>query len=91
MAVGDRGRIDLEMDKHMTTMADLRRGQTAEVIEITSDEESRLIKLADFGLVPGSTIQVQQRRPAYVIRVNETLLSLSAEVARDIKVSVNGS
>lgn len=90
MAVGKRGRITLEKQKNMTTLADLQRGQTAEVIEIATVEESRLMKLAAFGLVPGSTIEVQQRRPAYVIRVNETLLSLSAEVARDVKVSVNG-
>ncbi len=90
MAVGDLGRITLENNNQKTTLADLRRGQTAEVIEIATVEESRLIKLAAFGLVPGSTIEVQQRRPAFVIRVNETLLSLSAEVARDVKVMVNG-
>ena len=69
-----------------TTLADLRPGQTAQVVEIASEESGRLLKLAALGLVPGCTIRVQQRRPAYVIWVGETLLSLAPEVATDIHV-----
>ena len=68
------------------TLADLRSGQTARVIEIATEESGRLLRLAALGLVPGCTIRVQQRRPAYVIWVGETLLSLAPEVAADILV-----
>ena len=68
------------------TLADLRPGQVAQVVEIDTNDSSRLLKLAALGLVPGCTVRLQQRRPAYVIWLGETLLSLSREVAGVVRV-----
>lgn len=68
------------------TLVDLQPGQTAQVMEIATADSGRLLKLAALGVVPGCAIRVQQRRPAYVIWVGETLLSLAPEVAADIHV-----
>lgn len=83
---GKRNRTD-EITETMT-LADLRPGQTARVVAIATEESGRMLKLAALGLVPGCTIRLQQRRPAYVIWVGETLLSLAREVAADIRVQV---
>ena len=72
------------------SLADLRPGQSAVVVEIGTEESGRLLRLAALGLVPGCTVRVQQRRPAYVIWVGETLLSLAREVAADIYVRPQG-
>ena len=78
--------MNLAEDVKVTTLVELRAGETAEVVEIVSDDSGRLMKLAALGIVPGCTIRLQQRRPAYVIWVGETLLSLAREVAADIHV-----
>jgi DtxR family Mn-dependent transcriptional regulator len=46
----------------------------------------RLQKLASLGLVPGTPIKLLQKIPAYIIQVEETLISLEEEVAGDIYV-----
>jgi Fe2+ transport system protein FeoA len=43
-------------------------------------------RLAVFGLVPGAEVTVIQQRPACVVKVDETELSLDPEIARDILV-----
>lgn len=63
------------------TLRDLRPGQMAEVVDVLSDNTDRLLKLSALGLVPGSFIRLQQRFPAYIVRVGETVLSLDDSVA----------
>lgn len=86
MALRTGRKLNRSREETHSTLADLHSGQIAEVVEIVTEESDRLLKLAALGLVPGCTIRVQQRRPAYVIWVGETLLSLAREVAADIHV-----
>jgi len=69
-----------------TSLSQLKPGQIAQVVSINTDNKARLVKLSGFGLVPGSFVKLQQRYPAYVIRIGETLLSLDDDVARDIQL-----
>ena len=69
-----------------TTLVEMHPGQTAEIVEIASADQGRLMKLAALGVAPGAIVHLQQRRPAYVIRVGETLLSIAREIAADIHV-----
>ena len=64
----------------------LKPGDVAQVTAIDTQNPARLDKLAALGLVPGSLIRLQQRRPAFVVRVGETQLSLDDAVAREIIV-----
>jgi Fe2+ transport system protein FeoA len=80
----------------MKTLAELQPGQSARVAEIRGQDNGRLMKLASLGVVPGSLLRLQQRKPVYIIWVGETLLSLERTVAQDIILlpaagSVNGS
>lgn len=87
MAVGNRRkRINSSDEKDVMTLADLRPGQSARIVAVDADDRARLLKLAALGLVPGCTIRLQQRRPAYVLWVDETLLSLDRAVATAIVV-----
>lgn len=64
----------------------LQPGDIAQVTAIDTQNADRLHKLSALGLVPGSLIKLQQRMPAYVVRVGETVLSLDDSVACEIIV-----
>jgi len=39
-----------------------------------------------YGMTPGARLALQQKRPAYVMRVGETELALEGDIARQILV-----
>lgn len=69
---------------NLIPLCDLPPGRTAEVAQIQTQDDGRLLRLSALGLVPGSRIRLQQRYPAYVVWVGETQLSLDRDVAQDI-------
>jgi Fe2+ transport system protein FeoA len=64
----------------------LKSGQRAQVVELQSDNHARLARLGALGLMPGSWLVVLQRKPALVLRVGETEISLDDAVAGEILV-----
>lgn len=68
------------------SLQSLNPGDIAQVTAIDTQNVARLHKLSALGLVPGSLIKLQQRQPAYVVRVGETQFSLDDDVAREIIV-----
>ncbi len=68
------------------TLQALKPGDIAQVTAINTQNADRLHKLSALGLVPGSLIKLQQRVPAYVVRVGETQLSLDDAVAGEILI-----
>ncbi|HEX9729737.1 MAG TPA: FeoA family protein [Gemmatimonadales bacterium] len=68
------------------TVAQLRDGERARVVDLISARTSRRNALAVFGLIPGAEITLIQRRPSFVLRVGETELALDSEIAREILV-----
>lgn len=72
------------MSKPLTQM---KVGQRGVVTSITSAMESRLASLSTFGLVPGATITLRQRRFAYLVMVGETEVALDTDVAAEIQVN----
>lgn len=53
---------------------------------ISGREETRLSHLASLGIVPGSKIQLVQRRPSYVVKIDETYLGIDDAIAKAIYV-----
>jgi Fe2+ transport system protein FeoA len=68
------------------TLRHLRPGETAEVMDITSTDAGRLMKLGAYGLAPGSLIRLEQHSPVCIVWVGETQLSLDQQVADEILV-----
>jgi len=64
----------------------LKPGQRAQVVELRSDNHTRLARLGALGLMPGSWLVVLQCKPAVVLRVGETEISLDDAVAGEILV-----
>jgi hypothetical protein len=55
----------------MCPLTDLLVGQQAEVIEIETQREGRLMRLSSYGLIP-QQVTLRQRDFAYVVMVGET-------------------
>ncbi len=64
----------------------LKSGQRAQVVELRSDNHARLARLGALGLMPGSWLVVLQCKPAVVLRIGETEVSLDDTVAGEIMV-----
>ncbi len=67
-------------------LSDLQPGQSARVVSIDSRNPTRLEKLSVFGVVPGCQLTLEQRHPAYVLRVGYTELSFERDVADEILI-----
>ena len=61
-------------------------GHTARVVYIVPKDPKRLVRLSNLGLTPGSTIMLQQKRPATEVAMGETTLALDHEFAAEIYV-----
>lgn len=75
-----------QLPDDVVPLTELRAGERAELASLACTKRSRRNALAVFGLVPGSELTLQQRRPAFVVRVGETELALESDIAAEILV-----
>jgi Fe2+ transport system protein FeoA len=68
------------------SLRELDEGDHAELVRLTCEKVSRRNTLAVYGLVPGSRLVLQQKRPSFVVRVGETELALEADIAGELVV-----
>lgn len=64
----------------------LQSGDRGILVRLDPMGRGRRNSLTVFGLTPGTAVTVLQRRPSFVIRVDETELGLDREIARQIRV-----
>jgi Fe2+ transport system protein FeoA len=62
-------------------------GREVRIVALREMSGPRISRLGAFGLVPGSRVEVVQRRPAPVVRVGETEIALSVEILERIEVA----
>lgn len=67
-------------------LTQLIAGETVEFVGMAPGAERRGRALAVYGMTPGARLTLQQKRPAYLVRVGETELALDADIARQIIV-----
>jgi DtxR family transcriptional regulator, Mn-dependent transcriptional regulator len=56
------------------------------VVFISTRVKGRLEPLSALGIIPGTTVQLKQRRPSYVIQIGETSVALDEHIVREIYV-----
>ncbi|MFQ5791882.1 MAG: metal-dependent transcriptional regulator [Acidobacteriota bacterium] len=61
-------------------------GEEARVAYISTRNYARLQKLTSFGISPGVRVKLHQRRPAFVLECDQTLLAIEEALAHDIYV-----
>jgi len=64
-------------------LKDLEVGKSARVVFINAPAMDRL---ASVGLVPGAVIRLQQKKPSFVIDIDETTMAVDEEIAKGIYV-----
>jgi len=64
----------------------VRRGEEAVVVSFDGASPHERHKLMSLGILPGSTLRVLQRRPAFVIAAGYTQFALDRETAASILV-----
>jgi len=67
-------------------LKELEVGSMGRIVFIKPSESSRLERLASMGIVPGSTIKLKQKRPSFVLEIDETSLAVDALIAEEIYV-----
>jgi DtxR family transcriptional regulator, Mn-dependent transcriptional regulator len=67
-------------------LADVPIGSTGTIAFIVPRSAGRLNRLAALGILPGTSVRLVQRRPAFVIAVGETTVALEEEIADEMYV-----
>ncbi len=67
-------------------LRELEVGTKGRIVFIKPSDNSRLERLATMGIVPGSTIRLKQKRPSFVLEIDETSLAVDALIADEIYV-----
>ncbi|MFQ5770181.1 MAG: metal-dependent transcriptional regulator [bacterium] len=65
---------------------DMEIGEQASIVFIAPGRNKTLDRLSIFGVVPGNIVRLEQKRPSYVIKIDETVLALEANLCDEIYV-----
>jgi Fe2+ transport system protein FeoA len=84
----DRERARRVIEERLVPLSHVAAGHSALVRRLDLGAGSRANRLTVFGLAPGATVTVVQRRPAPVVRIGETELALGREILDLIWVEV---
>lgn len=84
------GRCCIELENQyrplVVPLTELTPGEEAEVKYLGTVDSSRLSHLTSFGFTPGQKIHLVRKKPAYIVRIDETMVGLDDEIARLIFV-----
>lgn len=68
------------------SLPDLQVGQRATVVGIDRADVGHARKLLALGVLPGTTIEVEQRAPACVFRIGRSRFAVDGDLARAVRV-----
>ncbi|MCX7831979.1 MAG: metal-dependent transcriptional regulator [Actinobacteria bacterium] len=78
--------VEIRYRPLVVPLTELTPGEEAEVKYLGTVDSSRLSHLTSFGFTPGQKIYLVRKRPAYVVKIDETMVGLDDEIARLIFV-----
>lgn len=76
----------IEVEPLVVRLADFEVGLKGRIVFIVSSETMRLNKLSSMGITAGSIIKLLQKRPSFVIQVDEASIAVDPEIAKEIFV-----
>lgn len=74
----------------LTTLETMRPGQKGRIVAIRAPDKAGYRRLLALGLVPGATVTLIRRGPAFVFTVGYTTIAVDGEMASDITVFTGG-
>jgi DtxR family Mn-dependent transcriptional regulator len=79
-------RYKKDMKPLVMKLKELDIGSKGRIVFIVPSENSRLERLASMGILPGSIIRLKQKRPSFVLEIDETTLAIDSLIAEEIYV-----
>jgi DtxR family Mn-dependent transcriptional regulator len=79
-------RYKKDMKPLVMKLKELDIGSKGRIVFIAPSENSRLERLASMGILPGSIIRLKQKRPSFVLEIDETTLAIDSLIAEEIYV-----
>ncbi len=79
-------RAETKLEPLVVRLADVPVGADTIVVFVAPSVHQTLDRLSGFGIVPGSTLRLHQKKPSYVVQAGETTVALDTEIARQIYV-----
>jgi len=76
----------VEVEPLVMRLNDFEVGSKGKIVFIVSSETLRLNRLASMGITAGSVIKLLQKRPSFVIQIDETSIAIDPEIAKEIYV-----
>ena len=67
-------------------LTELEPGETAAVAYIGTRDNARLAYLTSLGVMTGRPVQLVQRRPSYIVKIDESTVAFDEVIAREIFV-----
>jgi DtxR family Mn-dependent transcriptional regulator len=64
----------------------LEVGTRGRIVYIVPSEDTRLERLASLGILPGSVVKLKQKKPSFVLKIDETTLAIDSAIAEGIYV-----
>ncbi len=65
-------------------LTDFEVGLKGKIVFIVSSETSRLNKLSSMGITAGSIVRLLQKRPSFVIQIDESSIAIDPDIAKEI-------
>lgn len=75
-----------EVKPLVVPLTELNVGEQGKITYITTHHHARLDRLTALGIVPGNTVRLHQKRPSFIVQVDETHIAMEPEIAREIYV-----
>jgi DtxR family Mn-dependent transcriptional regulator len=67
-------------------LKDLEVGTKGRIVFVAPSEDARLERLVSLGIIPGSIIKLKQKKPSFVLKIDETTLAIDSAIAEGIYV-----
>ncbi len=67
-------------------LKDFEVGSRGRIVFIRPSDSTRLERLSSMGIIAGSVIKLKQKRPSYVLEIDETTLAVDSLIAEEIYI-----
>jgi DtxR family Mn-dependent transcriptional regulator len=75
-----------EIKPLVRSLIDLDIGASGAIVYITTRHHTRLDRLSALGIMPGNRIKLHQKRPSFIVQIDETNIALEKSIAEEIYV-----
>lgn len=75
-----------EIQPLVRSLMNLNVGETGTITYIATPHHRRLDRLSALGVIPGNRIRLHQKKPSFIIQIDETNIALESSIAAEIFV-----